>query len=156
MIQNTQPPKKSHKTLWIVLVLVGVLVVLPCLIGGIVVAGGYFLASSSATRNLSEARIRQTRAEISNFEQCLDLFETDCGRYPTTSEGLDALLEKPGQVQGWHGPYLKRASIPVDPWGNPYNYQCPGSHNMNTYDLWSNGPSDQSGSGGKIGNFDHP
>ncbi len=56
----------------------------------------------------------------------LDAFEVDCGRYPTTEEGLHALVEAPGNVQDWRGPYLKKG-VPADPWGNPYTYKAPGN-----------------------------
>ncbi len=75
------------------------------------------------------------KAQIELLGQAVDQFRLDTGRYPTTSEGLNMLMTNPG-VQGWDGPYLKKA-VPNDPWGRPYNYQSPGSHG--DYDLTSLG-----------------
>lgn len=75
------------------------------------------------------------RVQVELFGTALDQFKLDIGRYPTTSEGLEALQQNPN-LQGWDGPYLKKA-IPPDPWGNSYQYQSPGQHGE--YDLWSYG-----------------
>lgn len=66
------------------------------------------------------------RSQIEAFERALDNFRLDVGRYPTSDEGLNALLTRPGNAPGWNGPYLKKA-IPLDPWGHPYSYSAPGS-----------------------------
>lgn len=104
------------------------------------------------TRRSEQARITGARTDIANIEIALDAFEVDCGRFPTTEEGLRALLEQPGGVTGWQGPYLKRGS-PKDPWGNPYMYRQPGQHNTSAYDLWSFGPDGQDGGGDDIDNW---
>jgi len=75
------------------------------------------------------------KAQIELLGQALDQFKLDTGRYPTVSEGLNALMSNPG-TEGWDGPYLKKA-VPNDPWGRPYNYQSPGNHG--DYDLFSYG-----------------
>lgn len=77
---------------------------------------------------------RQTAAkiQIELFGQALDSYWLDTGSYPTTSEGLHALLTNTG-VEGWDGPYLKKSVVPNDPWNNPYQYQAPGTHG--DYDL---------------------
>jgi general secretion pathway protein G len=67
--------------------------------------------------------------------QALDSYRLDTGRYPTTSQGLNALETNPGD-QGWDGPYLKKV-LPLDPWKNQYQYQSPGTHS--DYDLFSYG-----------------
>lgn len=73
------------------------------------------------------------------------------GRYPTTQEGWQALIVAPENVADrWRGPYLKE--VPVDPWGNVYQYACPGTHNKDSYDIWSLGP-DGVASGDDIGNW---
>lgn len=71
----------------------------------------------------------------------LDTFEMDVGRYPTTEEGLRALIVNPTSppLPNWKGPYIKKRRVPKDPWGNPYHYLCPGIHNPDGYDLWSYG-----------------
>ncbi|MDA8091396.1 MAG: type II secretion system major pseudopilin GspG [Nitrospiraceae bacterium] len=75
------------------------------------------------------------KAQIKLFDQALDQYRLDTGDYPTTEQGLNALAVNPG-VESWDGPYLKKG-IPNDPWGRPYNYQCPGQHGE--YDLYSYG-----------------
>jgi general secretion pathway protein G len=75
------------------------------------------------------------KAQIELLGQALDQFKLDTGRYPTTSEGLNALIVNPG-IPNWDGSYLKKA-LPNDPWGRPYHYESPGSHG--DYDLLSYG-----------------
>jgi general secretion pathway protein G len=77
------------------------------------------------------------------------MFDVDCGRYPTTSEGLAALINRPPDISsGKWQKYLDVGRIPADPWGHPYVYRCPGLHNTNTFDLYSCGPDGKSLSGG--------
>lgn len=85
------------------------------------------------------------KAQIELLGQALDQFRLDTGRYPTTSEGLNALMNNPG-ASGWDGPYLKKA-VPADPWGKPYNYQSPGTHG--DYDLFSYGADGSPGGEGE-------
>jgi len=78
-----------------------------------------------------------------NLSTALDLYELDNGRYPTTDHGLSALLDEPTASpapKNWNGPYLKKKKIPKDPWGQPYVYVSPGTHNTDDYDLSSLGP----------------
>jgi general secretion pathway protein G len=63
------------------------------------------------------------RRLLRDVHKGLDLFETDCGRYPTEKEGLNALIVDP-LTKGWHGPYLKHSTIPCDPWGTPLRYMA--------------------------------
>lgn len=74
---------------------------------------------------LGESRVKTAKLQIESFGSALDLFLVDAGRYPTTSEGLDALVQRPATVQAWNGPYLKGGRVPLDPWGNPYQYRSP-------------------------------
>ena len=75
---------------------------------------------------LSSSRERAAKLQIEAFSSALDLFYLDTGRYPTTSEGLGALVKRPASVEGWGGPYLKQNAVPNDPWGRPYEYRVPG------------------------------
>jgi len=70
----------------------------------------------------AKARARVAKAQIDLLGAALDAFKSDVGRYPSTSEGLQSLREKPVGATGWNGPYLKRA-VPPDPWGSPFNYR---------------------------------
>ncbi len=78
-----------------------------------------------------------------NLATALDLYELENGRYPTTEQGLSALIQEPTTAPtptNWSGPYLKKKKIPKDPWGQDYVYASPGTHNADGYDLSSHGP----------------
>ena len=85
---------------------------------------------------VSTAKLKAAKAQIELFGTALDAFRLDVGRYPTTEEGLAALLVKPSGADLWKGPYLPK-EIPVDPWGAAYVYKSPGEHG--DYDLISYG-----------------
>ena len=86
-----------------------------------------------------QARISVAEADVDlNISTALKLYELDNGKFPTTEEGLDALLTPPGSAKNWRGTYLEKK--PVDPWGNVYQYRSPGSHRAYSYDLCSFGP----------------
>ena len=104
------------------------------------------------TGRSEQARLTAAKADIHQIEAQLDAFEVDTGRYPSSEEGLQALLEAPTNVKNWHGPYLKR--MPQDPWGNPYVYRYPGSHNGTGFDLFSFGPDGRDGGSDDITNWD--
>ncbi len=88
-----------------------------------------------------EARMAAAKADIeANIATTLDMYELDSGAYPTTEQGLAALISKPTMApspSNWKGPYLRKR--PKDPWGNDYVYACPGLHNKDDYDLYSYG-----------------
>jgi general secretion pathway protein G len=97
------------------------------------------------TGRSEQARLTAAKTDIAAIEGALDAFEVDNSRYPSAQEGLGALLTAPAGLQNWHGPYLKRSSVPVDPWGNAYVYRFPGQHNTSSYDLFSQGPDGHEG-----------
>ncbi len=99
-----------------------------------------------------QAKITQAKTQIANFETALDAFEIDIGRYPTSAEGLDALVKEPSNAEGWQQPYLKQG-IPLDPWREEYEYKIPGSNNEEGYDLYSKGPDRKSGGDDDIKNW---
>ena len=86
---------------------------------------------------LTESKAKAAKIQIESFASALDLFFLDTGRYPNGSEGLTALVQRPGSINAWNGPYLKGGVVPFDPWGNPYVYRAPGQHG--TYDIISYG-----------------
>jgi general secretion pathway protein G len=101
-----------------------------------------------------EARRTRAKTEIvSTLGLALSMFESDVGMLPTTEQGLKALLDKPDQAVTWRGPYIAQATDFRDPWGNPYQYQCPGQHNPRSYDLISAGADGQVGTDDDITNF---
>ena len=100
-----------------------------------------------------QAYITAAETDIRNLETALDTFEIDIGRYPTESEGLDALINHPSGVDRWRGPYVTSRSGLVDPWGNPYVYRYPGRQNTYGYDLFSYGPDGREGTDDDIANW---
>jgi general secretion pathway protein G len=95
---------------------------------------------------LSDARLKAAHLQIASFSNSLDLFYLDVGRYPTTQEGLGALVHRPPGIDVWNGPYLKGAVIPADPWRNKFVYIAPGAHG--SYDLMSYGSDGRDGGTG--------
>ena len=83
------------------------------------------LIGPQVLNQLGGAKTMTAAVQIKELEQSLDLFKLDVGRYPTTEEGLESLVKRPGTVNGWTGPYLK-GGVPSDPWGRPYRYASPG------------------------------
>jgi general secretion pathway protein G len=78
-------------------------------------------------RQEEKAKMKTAKAQIELFGTALDTFRLDVGRYPSTEEGLQALRQKPGALERWDGPYLKK-DLPEDPWGKAYVYRSPGEH----------------------------
>ena len=104
------------------------------------------------TKRSEQARITAAVTDIAQLEVCLDAFEIDTGRYPTSEEGLEALVVQPSGLEGWRTPYIKRG-VPNDPWRNAYMYTCPGQHNTDGYDLHSFGPDGTEGGDDDIDNW---
>jgi general secretion pathway protein G len=75
---------------------------------------------------LGDSKVKTAKLQIESFSSALDLFYLDAGRYPTSSEGLDALTQRPTNISVWNGPYLKGGRVPNDPWGNAYQYRASG------------------------------
>jgi general secretion pathway protein G len=99
-----------------------------------------------------QARHTAAVSQISTFGTALDSYEVDMGSYPQGKSGLNALLQQPREGTGWRGPYLKN-EVPLDPWGHPYIYECPGKHNAAGYDLSSMGPDGRAGTDDDITNW---
>jgi general secretion pathway protein G len=100
---------------------------------------------------LTESKAKAAKIQIESFGSALDLFFLDAGRYPSSSEGLAALVQRPGNISGWNGPYLKGSVVPADPWGNAYIYRSPGQHGA--YDIVSFGADGQEGGSGTAGDI---
>lgn len=76
---------------------------------------------------LGGAKSKTAAVQISEIEKALEVYKLDVGRFPTSEEGLDALVKKPGSANGWNGPYVK-GGVPTDPWSHPYRYANPGAN----------------------------
>ena len=96
---------------------------------------------------LGKSEVTVAKAQMEAFEKSLDTFRLDVGRYPTTEEGMAALMTAPPTAAAkWNGPYLKK-SVPADPWGHPYQYRSPGA--KSEYEIVSTGKDGQPGGTGE-------
>ncbi len=95
---------------------------------------------------IGKSEIKAAKAQIDALGKSLDQYRLDTGHYPTTEQGLSALVTKPANESKWEGPYLTKA-VPLDPWGKPYLYKNPGEHG--DYDLLSYGKDGQAGGSGE-------
>jgi len=95
---------------------------------------------------LSESKVKAARIQLQSFASALDLYFLDAGRYPSTAEGLSALVRRTPGVAAWNGPYLKGNDVPNDPWSHNYVYRSPGERGP--YDIMSYGSDGQEGGSG--------
>ncbi len=105
-----------------------------------------------------QAKINAAKSQISIFSTALDAYQLDNDCYPSSAQGLQALVVKPNLPplpNSWKGPYLANA-IPLDPWGNKYVYKCPGERNRSSYDISSAGADGKDGGGDDIANWQKP
>lgn len=98
------------------------------------------LVAPAALRQLGNARTAVAHQSIARLGTVLDLYKLDVGSYPTTEQGLAALLKPPGGTATWNGPYLKGETVPLDAWNHPYEYRSPSVRPGHEYDLCSRGP----------------
>jgi general secretion pathway protein G len=119
-----------------------VIVILGLLIG---------LVAPAVLRQLGHAKDSIARQSIAQIGSVLDLYKLDAGSYPSTQDGLQALITKPDDVDNWSGPYLKTSNLPLDPWGHQYLYQQPSTRTGLDYDLCSLGSADKQGQPGDPG-----
>ena len=133
LTRAAQPRHRGMTLIEILVVLVLIGVVLS-------VVGGKFIQQGELAKG------KAAKIEIGQIGQTLDLFKLEIGRYPTSQEGLQALITAPAGISNWNGPYWKRASVPKDPWGNDYIYTFPGAHGA--YDIVSYGADGKEGGEG--------
>lgn len=100
-----------------------------------------------------QAQIAATQADIKAFSQALSLLEMDCGSYPSTEQGLQALVVQPPNCTNWKGPYIESGKIKDDAWGSKYIFKCPGEKLPHSFDLYSAGPDKVEGTEDDIGNW---
>lgn len=102
---------------------------------------------------VGKSETRLARAQIDALEKALDQYRADTGHYPSSEQGLAALMTRPGNEPKWAGPYMKR-DVPADPWGRPYLYRQPGEHGeVDISSLGSDGRSGGSGDASDVQNW---
>jgi len=122
-----------------------VVMIIAILVGGAVLLFG---------PNINFAAIVKAKGDVGTMATQLQMYNSQNGNFPSTEQGLRALVEKPTTEpipKNWSKGGLQ--SVPLDPWGKAYNYQNPGTHDPAGFDLWSNGPDKQSGTSDDIGNW---
>jgi general secretion pathway protein G len=106
---------------------------------------------------IDKSRVSTARVQMKMLDAAIETFRMDSARFPTTEQGLQALIEEPADARNYQaGGYLRERRIPPDPWGNPYQYEQPGTHNDHSYDVWSFGADGAPGGEGvdaDIGNW---
>ena len=132
---RTMPTGQAGFTLIELLVVLVILVLLASLVAPRVV--GY----------LGSSRTKAAKVQVQSLATALELYKLDNGRYPTTIEGLKALVEAPQGITSWNGPYLAKMETPSDPWGRPFTYRSPGKHAP--YEIISLGADNQPGGTGE-------
>ena len=104
-------------------------------------------AAPQVLKYLGRAKTDAARAQVQNVASILDLYRLEVGSYPSEQDGLDALLEPPGDAPRWNGPYVKKRDALIDPWGEMYEYRFPGEHGA--YDLYTLGADRSEGGEGE-------
>ena len=132
-------PRKRQRGFTLLELLV-VLAILGLLIG---------LVAPAALRQLGSAKEKIAHQSIERLAGVLDIYKLDVGTYPSTDQGLQALITRPSGVTRWNGPYLKGEKLPEDPWGRPFVYRSPSQRPGHEYDLLSLGPTGQTGGSGE-------
>lgn len=97
--------------------------------------------------HVGTSRSKAARLQLDDLVAALELYRLEVGAYPSSDQGLEALTEKPSDVAAWHGPYIRRTTLRIDPWGRPYHYRVPG--NYGAFDLYSFGADGLQGGDGE-------
>lgn len=105
------------------------------------------LVGPQVMKHLGGAKTKAAKVQIEDLAGALDMYKMDVGRYPTSEEGLQALVEQPADARSWNGPYLRKNKIPQDPWIYDYRYVSPGEHGR--FDLFSFGADNAAGGEGE-------
>ncbi|MDZ7782678.1 MAG: type II secretion system major pseudopilin GspG [Halioglobus sp.] len=145
MQSDSRKPRHGHWVAGFTLIeLLVVLVILGLLAG---------LVGPNVLNQLGGAKTKTARLQIKDLEQATEMYKLDVGRYPSNSQGLQALVEKPGDADGWNGPYLK-SGVPLDPWKQEYQYAYPGDHaEIDIYSLGQDGVEGGEGEDSDVGNW---
>lgn len=139
LVDPTRADPRRAQQGFTLLELLVVLAILGLLIG---------LVGPALMKQFGSAKEKVAHLEIERLATSLDMYKLDVGTYPTSEQGLQALITRPSGVAHWNGPYVKQDKVPEDPWGRPYVYRNPSQRPSHEYDLLSLGPTGQPGSTG--------
>ncbi|MGB4335067.1 MAG: type II secretion system major pseudopilin GspG [Chromatiaceae bacterium] len=137
-LQNKAIGSRSRRRGFTLVELLVVLAILGLLVG---------LVGPQVMKALGGSKTKTARIQIEDLSATLDIYRLELGRYPTTNDGLQALVENTAGASNWNGPYLKKNKVPQDPWGFDYQYRSPGEHG--SFDLWSLGSDNREGGEGE-------
>ncbi len=145
MLSPATAPHRSNRQAFTFIEIMFVVVII-----GVLLA----VAVPKLTGQSNKAKIAATELTIRNTSTALKRYELTVGAFPTTSQGLEALIEKPSSIDEsqWDGPYLDDEVIPTDAWNKPLSYRSPGDHKKD-FDLWSNGSDGQEGTEDDVTNW---
>ncbi|WP_020563582.1 type II secretion system major pseudopilin GspG [Methylosarcina fibrata] len=105
------------------------------------------LVGPKVMKHMSDAKIKAAKVQIAEIGQALEMYKLDMDKYPTSEQGLSALVESPQEAKRWNGPYLGKSKVPLDPWQQEYRYVSPGEHGK--FDLYSYGADEKEGGEGE-------
>ncbi|MGZ8143691.1 MAG: type II secretion system major pseudopilin GspG [Methylosarcina sp.] len=105
------------------------------------------LVGPKVMKHMSDAKIKAAKVQIAELGQALEMYKLDMDKYPTSDQGLSALVESPEDAKRWNGPYLGKSKVPLDPWQQEYHYASPGEHGK--FDLFSFGADEKEGGEGE-------
>lgn len=105
------------------------------------------LVGPQVMKYVGESKTKTAAVQIQDLAAALDLYKLDVGRYPTSAEGLEALVRKPAGGERWNGPYLRKQEVPKDPWGRDYHYRSPGDYGQ--FDVFTLGADGREGGEGE-------
>lgn len=105
------------------------------------------LVGPQVMKHMAESKVKAAKVQIEDLAQTLDMYKLDVGSYPSSDQGLEALITSPDGADRWNGPYLRKNKVPLDPWNNEYKYASPGEHGK--FDLYSMGADGKDGGEGE-------
>ena len=124
-------PARNRQTGFTLIEIMAVVIIMGLLMG---------IVGVTVFSRVDDARVATARIQLKQIENALEFYRMDNSRYPTTEQGLKALIEAPPDARNYPpGGYLKNRDGLTDPWENPFQYQSPGPHNPHTFDVWSEG-----------------
>jgi general secretion pathway protein G len=134
-MKQIKPLSESGFTLLELLVVLGIIAMLAGIVG------------PQVMKHMGESKTKAAKVQIEDLAATLDMYKLDVGNYPSSDEGLKALIETPDSSKRWNGPYLRKSKIPLDPWQQEYHYVSPGEHGK--FDIYTFGADNKEGGEGE-------